>query len=164
MRAAASLCAGECAAVTVLRAAGTVMKVEVREQALQPWREVDDYQARHLPPGAFGACAVFVGSMRDFNRGARVHGMTLEHYAGMTERQLSALVEAAIDRHQLIDALALHRVGDLQPNDPIVVVAAWSAHRAPAFAACREMMEELKTRATFWKKESTANGERWVAK
>lgn len=143
------------------------MRVEVRDAPLQPWREVGEYEARHLRPGAFGACAVFVGSMRDFNRGDRVRAMTLEHYAGMTERQLADLAEAAIAGHNLIDALVLHRIGDLRPNDPIVVVAAWSAHRADAFAACREMMEALKTRATFWKKETVAggdgvDGERWV--
>ncbi|MDD9822229.1 MAG: molybdenum cofactor biosynthesis protein MoaE [Gammaproteobacteria bacterium] len=138
------------------------MRVEVRTQAFSPWQEVDAYQARHLPPGAFGACAVFVGSMRDLNRDARVHGMTLEHYPGMTERQLAQLAEDAVARHRLIDALLLHRIGALRPNDPIVLVAAWSAHRAQAFAACREIMEALKTRATFWKKETTDNGEQWV--
>jgi len=139
------------------------MKVEVRAAAFSPWREVGEYQSRRLPPGAFGACAVFVGSMRDFNRGERVHGMTLEHYAGMTERQLAELAEVAVADHGLIDALIIHRVGDLRPNDPIVVVAAWAAHRAEAFAACREMMEALKSRATFWKKEAVADGARWVA-
>jgi len=141
------------------------MRVEIRAEAFAPWAEVGDYQARHLPPGKFGACAAFVGCMRDFNRehGARVHAMTLEHYAGMTERQLAQLAAAAVERHRLIDALVLHRVGDLRPNDPIVLVAAWSAHRAEAFAACREMMEALKSRATFWKKESVDGGARWVA-
>jgi len=136
--------------------------VEIRPRPFAPWLELGQYQDRHLPPGAFGACAAFVGSMRDFNCGERVHAMTLEHYAGMTERQLTRLTETALARHRLIDVLLLHRIGDLRPNDPIVLVAAWSAHRADAFAACREMMETLKSRATFWKKESTRGGERWV--
>ena len=138
------------------------MRVEIRPQPFAPWREVGDYQERHLAPGAFGASAVFVGSMRDFNRGEPVRNMALEHYAGMTERQLTQLTEEAVRRHNLLDALLLHRIGNLRPNDPIVLVATWSAHRAEAFTACREIMEALKTRATFWKKETLTDGERWV--
>ena len=138
------------------------MLVEIRPRPFAPWQEVSDYQERRLARGAFGACAVFVGSMRDFNRGEAVHGMTLEHYPAMTERQLTELAEDTIRRHRLLDALLLHRTGELRPNDPIVLVAAWSAHRAEAFTACREMMETLKTRATFWKKETLDDGERWV--
>ncbi len=140
------------------------MLVEIRTQPFDPWREIGRYQEREdrLTPGSFGACAAFVGSMRDFNQGEAVGGMTLEHYAGMTELQLTRLAEAAMARHGLLDVLLLHRVGELRPSDPIVLVAAWSAHRAEAFAACREMMESLKSRATFWKKETLADGERWV--
>ncbi|MDA8014693.1 MAG: molybdenum cofactor biosynthesis protein MoaE [Gammaproteobacteria bacterium] len=139
------------------------MKVEIRARAFAPWEELAEHQA-HLPPGSYGACAAFVGSMRDFNEGERVTAMTLEHYAGMTERQLRQLTGDAARRHGLLDALVVHRVGALQPNEPIVLVAAWSAHRAAAFAACSEIMESLKSRATFWKKESTPGGERWVEK
>ncbi len=140
------------------------MRIELRPRPFAPWREVAEYQDARLTPGGFGACAVFVGTMRDFNQGAQVSGMTLEHYAGMTERQLTELVEENIRRHGLIDVLLLHRIGDLHPNDPIVLVAAWSAHRAGAFKACREMMEMLKSKATLWKKETLTDGdgERWV--
>ncbi len=138
------------------------MLIEVRPHPFSPWQEVGQYQDSHLAAGGFGACAVFVGSMRDFNQGESVGGMTLEHYAGMTERQLTQLTEHAMRQHGLIDALLLHRIGELRPGDPIVLVATWSAHRAEAFAACREIMEALKSRATFWKKETLADGERWV--
>ena len=137
------------------------MLIEIRPQPFAPWQEVEQYQ-QNLAPGSFGACAAFVGTMRDFNQGEPVRGMALEHYAGMTERQLTQLTEQAISRHELIDALLLHRIGELRPNDPIVLVAAWSAHRAAAFTACREIMEMLKSRATFWKKETLSEGERWV--
>lgn len=138
------------------------MGSEVRAQPFDPWREISTYQETRLAAGAFGACAVLVGSMRDFNQGEPVTAMTVEHYAGMTERQLTELVEESIARHGLLDVLLLHRIGELRPNDPIVLVAAWSAHRAEAFTACREMMEMLKSRATFWKKETLPDGERWV--
>ena len=138
------------------------MLIEIRPQPFDPWQEISQYQNTHLAPGGFGACAVFVGSMRDFNYGEQVNRMTLEHYAGMTERQLTRLAEEAIARHHLIDVLLLHRIGDLHPNDPIVLVATWSAHRAESFAACREIMETLKSHATFWKKETLVDSERWV--
>ncbi len=138
------------------------MLIEIRPQPFDPWQEISQYQNNHLAPGGFGACAVFVGSMRDFNYGEQVNRMTLEHYAGMTERQLTRLAEEAIARHHLIDVLLLHRIGDLHPNDPIVLVATWSAHRAESFTACREIMETLKSHATFWKKETLVDSERWV--
>ena len=138
------------------------MLIEIRPQPFDPWQEISQYQNTHLAPGGFGACAVFVGSMRDFNYGEQVNRMTLEHYAGMTERQLTRLAEEAIARHHLIDVLLLHRIGDLHPNDPIVLVATWSAHRAESFTACREIMETLKSHATFWKKETLVDSERWV--
>ena len=138
------------------------MLIEIRPQPFAPWREIGQYQERRLAPGGFGACAVFVGTMRDFNQGEQVNAMVLEHYPAMTERQLTQLAEKAIARYRLMDVLLLHRIGELRPNDPIVLVAAWSAHRAEAFKACREMMEALKSRATFWKKETLADGERWV--
>lgn len=137
------------------------MPSEVRAHPFDPWQELSTHQTR-LKGGAFGACAVFVGSMRDFNHSEPVTAMTIEHYAGMTERQLTKLVADAIAQHDLLDALLLHRVGELHPNDPIVLVATWSAHRAPAFTACREIMETLKTHATFWKKETLPTGDRWV--
>ena len=102
--------------------------------------------------------------MRDFNEDENVQRMTLEHYAGMTERHLEEICVAANQRWDLMEILVIHRVGDLFPGDPIVLVAVWSAHRAAAFEASRHVMEELKSNAPFWKKEILNDGHRWVAK
>ncbi|SRR5579885_1685620 len=138
------------------------MKIEVREQPFEPWTEVAAYERKALKPGACGAAAVFVGTMRDMSGDDRVQAMRLEHYAGMTEKHLARIAEEAMRRWPVNDALILHRVGDLKPGDPIVLVAAWSAHRADAFAACRFLIEDLKSRAPFWKKEQLEAGVRWV--
>lgn len=141
------------------------MRIEILHQPFDPWQRLQDYQAAQIVPGSFGATAVFVGTLRDFNVGDAVRGMTLEHYPGMTESYLEHLSETAAQRWQLLDTLILHRVGELAPNDPIVLIAVWSAHRKDAFEASRWLMEELKSRAPFWKKERLdAGGERWVEK
>ena len=100
--------------------------------------------------------------MRASNEQAAISRMSLEHYPGMTERYLQRIVETAAREWPLLDALVLHRVGELNPSDPIVLVAVWSAHRATAFAACRWIMEELKSKAPFWKREDTTAGSHWV--
>jgi molybdopterin synthase catalytic subunit len=102
-----------------------------------------------------GAVASFVGLVRDVE-------MTLEHYPGMTERAIGAIVEEARGRWQVMDCTVIHRYGALKPNDRIVLVAVASAHRGEAFAACEFIMDYLKTRAPFWKKEQAAGGARWV--
>jgi molybdopterin synthase catalytic subunit len=109
-----------------------------------------------------GAIASFVGLVRDINEGDSVAGMTLEHYPGMTEKALAAIVEQAKGRWDIYDAVVIHRVGDLAPTDQIVLVAVSSSHRGEAFAACEFIMDYLKTRAPFWKREQTAEGARWV--
>jgi molybdopterin synthase catalytic subunit len=109
-----------------------------------------------------GAVASFIGTVRDVNDAAAVSTMTLEHYPGMTEKALEAIVAEARARFDILDALVIHRVGTLQPTDQIVLVAVTSAHRGDAFDACRFVMDYLKTRAPFWKKEQTAEGARWV--
>ncbi len=109
-----------------------------------------------------GALASFLGLVRDINDGASVAGMTLEHYPGMTEKALEAIVAEAKGRWDIYDALVIHRVGPLRPCDQIVLVAVTSAHRGEAFAACEFIMDYLKTRAPFWKKEETPDGGRWV--
>ena len=119
-------------------------------------------QQRLHAPGV-GAVTSFTGLVRDFGDSADVVALELEHYPGMTERQLERIVATAFQDWPLLDALVLHRVGFLQPNDPIVLVAVWATHRAEAFAACRFIMEELKSTAPFWKREETAAGSRWVA-
>ena len=140
------------------------MKIEIRPEPFDPWSELAAHQSAggSLSPGRYGACASFVGTMRDFNEGEDVRSMFLEHYPEMTENQLGQLAEESVRRHGLLDVLILHRVGEIRPNDPIVLVAAWSAHRKEALGACREIMEMLKSRATFWKKEQLGQGERWV--
>ncbi|MES9963367.1 MAG: molybdopterin synthase catalytic subunit MoaE [Candidatus Sedimenticola sp. 20ELBAFRAG] len=111
---------------------------------------------------AIGAVVSFVGLMRDMNEGDQVATMTLEHYPGMTEKALEAIVEEADERWELMGIRVIHRVGDLNPLDPIVIVAVASAHRGEAFQACEFVIDYLKTRAPFWKKEKTPDGERWV--
>jgi molybdopterin synthase catalytic subunit len=109
-----------------------------------------------------GALASFVGLVRDINDGAGVSEMTLEHYPGMTEKALADIVEEAKSRWEIYGALVIHRVGPLKPCDQIVLVAVTSAHRGEAFAACEFIMDYLKTRAPFWKRETTPDGARWV--
>ena len=143
---------------------GITMHIELRDQPFAPLTALAEYQS-HLSErlrGQYGATAIFIGTMRDFNEGDAVQRMTLEHYPGMTERQLQRIIETAFQDWPLLDALLIHRVGVLQPHDPIVLVAVWSAHRAAAFSACRFIMEELKSKAPFWKCEDTVTGSRWV--
>ncbi|MEO8754243.1 MAG: molybdopterin synthase catalytic subunit MoaE [Casimicrobiaceae bacterium] len=109
-----------------------------------------------------GAVASFIGTVRDVNDAATVAAMTLEHYPGMTEKALADIVADAHTRFDIVDALVIHRVGELRPADQIVLVAVTSAHRGDAFDACRFIMDYLKTSAPFWKKEVTSEGTRWV--
>ena len=109
-----------------------------------------------------GAIASFVGIVRDMNEGAGVSEMTLEHYPGMTEKALEAIIVEAKTRWDIFDALVIHRVGRMLPTDQIVFVAVSSAHRGESFAACEFIMDYLKTRAPFWKREVTPEGARWV--
>jgi molybdopterin synthase catalytic subunit len=109
-----------------------------------------------------GAIAAFIGTVRDINDNATVSGLTLEHYPGMTEAALEAIVDEAKRRFDIRDALVVHRVGALAPGDQIVLVVVTSAHRGMAFEACAFAMDILKTRAPFWKKERLPDGERWV--
>ena len=109
-----------------------------------------------------GAVASFVGLVRDANDGSDVRAMTLEHYPGMTEKALEAICAEAHARWDLIDTVVIHRVGALRPGDRIVLVGVASAHRGEAFAACEFLMDYLKTRAPFWKREDTSGGSRWV--
>ncbi|MEN3372167.1 molybdopterin synthase catalytic subunit MoaE [Dechloromonas sp. ZS-1] len=118
--------------------------------------------AQRAQDARIGAQVSFLGLVRDMNEGASVAGMTLEHYPGMTERALEAIVDEAKARWDLYDVLVIHRVGPLKPCDQIVLVAVTSAHRGEAFAACEFVMDYLKTRAPFWKKEDTPDGGRWV--
>jgi len=109
-----------------------------------------------------GAVAAFIGIARDVNDGSAVATLSLEHYPGMTEKALEGIVAEARGRWRITDALVIHRVGELQPTDQIVLVAVTSEHRGDAFQACEFIMDYLKTRAPFWKKETTPAGARWV--
>jgi molybdopterin synthase catalytic subunit len=109
-----------------------------------------------------GAVASFVGVARDRNDGAAVSSLVLEHYPGMTEKAIEAIVKQAKARWSVFEILVIHRIGELQPLDQIVLVVVTSSHRGDAFAACEFVMDYLKTEAPFWKKESTPAGQRWV--
>ncbi|MCY4220952.1 MAG: molybdenum cofactor biosynthesis protein MoaE [Thiotrichales bacterium] len=109
-----------------------------------------------------GAVATFLGLVRDINAGADVAEMTLEHYPGMTERAIENICRDAAARWEILDTRIVHRVGTLRPTDPIVIVVVASGHRRDALDACAFIMDFLKTRAPFWKKERTGDGERWV--
>lgn len=135
------------------------MKIAVQNEAFDLGAEV---AALTRDRRDIGAVASFVGLARDTNEGSGVAAMTLEHYPGMTEKALAALVDEACARWALLDASVVHRVGRLLPGDPIVLVAVAGTHRGEAFAACEFIMDALKTRAPFWKKEETPDGERWV--
>jgi molybdopterin synthase catalytic subunit len=140
------------------------MAIRVQKEGFDPWREIAAYQEAQAQvwAGRYGATTVFVGSLRDFNQGQVVTGMNLEHYPGMTESYLEKISIEARARWELLDTLVIHRYGPLSPGEPIVLVAVWSAHRDAAFAACRYLIDELKTRAPFWKQESRSDGVRWV--
>lgn len=139
------------------------MKVVIKQENFDPWRELAAYQStRPDLAGKYGGTAVFIGTMRDFNQGNAVRAMTLEHYPGMTEKHLARIVEEAQRRWEVLDLLVIHRYGAIEPGEAIVLVAVWTAHRDSAFAACRYVIDEIKTRAPFWKQEITAAGARWV--
>lgn len=109
-----------------------------------------------------GAVVSFIGQVRDLNEGDVVSQLTLEHYPGMTEKALEAIVVKAQSHWEIFETIVIHRVGTLRPTDQIVMVAVSSAHRGEAFKACEFIMDYLKTEAPFWKKEVTSSGERWV--
>lgn len=135
--------------------------IRVQRERFDPGVEINTFCARNATSGGI---ATFIGQMRDFRGTDRepITAMTLDHYPGMAERELGALTTGAKDRWPLDDMLIIHRHGAFQPGDPIVLVAVASAHRQDAFAACEFLMDWLKTKAPFWKKEMTAGGGAWV--
>jgi molybdopterin synthase catalytic subunit len=139
--------------------------IRVQREAFDPGAEINAFTAHNSKSGGI---ATFIGQMRDFRGPDRassvpVASMTLEHYPGMAEKQLADLVADARTRWPLDDALVIHRHGELTPGEAIVLVATASAHREAAFSACEFLMDWLKTKAPFWKKETTADGAEWVA-
>lgn len=135
------------------------MPVRVQTEDFDVTRELASLRAGDARAGAVAA---FIGTVRDVNDAAHVSTITLEHYPGMTEKALEAIVAEAKRRWDILDALVVHRVGPLSPTAQIVLVGVTSAHRGEAFAACEFIMDYLKTRAPFWKKETTPAGARWV--
>jgi molybdopterin synthase catalytic subunit len=135
------------------------MKISVQKEDFDLGAEVKAI-ARNAK---IGAVASFVGLVRDVNDGAKVGAMTLEHYPGMTEKALEKILAEARARWEILDCTIIHRVGELKPTDQIVLVVVASGHRGDAFAACEFLMDYLKTKAPFWKKEQTPEGGRWVA-
>ena len=135
------------------------MSIRVQTEPFDPGAELN---ALHQANAGVGAVASFVGYVRDFNDGLEVRGMFLEHYPGMTEKALAKITFEAAQRWPLLKLHVLHRIGDLEPGEPIVFVGVASAHRQAAFEACEFVMDYLKTRAPFWKKEQTEAGPRWV--
>ena len=118
--------------------------------------------------GRIGGVATFVGLVRDYlgeqPEGAPpVHALTLDHYPGMTERQLARIEAEARKRWDLADALVIHRIGRMEPGEPIVLVCTASAHRTAALESCAFLIDWLKTKAPFWKREETPDGDHWVA-
>jgi len=140
------------------------VRIELRKNPFAPYAELEEYQRELNFQGKYGAVASFVGTMRDFNEGDSVLGMTLDYYPGMTEKQIGKICDIAHQRWTLLESLVLHRVCEINIGEPIVLIAVWSAHRNDAFDACRFIMEDLKYKATFWKKERLEDGERWVEK
>jgi molybdopterin synthase catalytic subunit len=128
------------------------MKISVQREDFDLTAEVDSIRKNNPK---VGAVATFTGQVREV-------GMTLEHYPGMTENSIRKIIEEAQGRWQVMDCVVIHRYGELKPTDQIVLVAVASAHRGDAFAACEFIMDYLKTRAPFWKKEHGAQGARWV--
>jgi molybdopterin synthase catalytic subunit len=139
--------------------AGATTDVRVQAEDFDAGAEI---AALRRDDARVGAVASFIGTVRDINEGTGVATMTLEHYPGMTEKSLQSIVDEAKQRFDVYRVLVIHRIGTLAPTDQIVLVAATSAHRGEAFDACRFVMDYLKTRAPFWKKEATPQGERWV--
>lgn len=137
------------------------MSVTVRVQAGDFDLSAEVAQLRAANPKV-GGIVTFVGTVRDLNEGAQVAEMELEHYPGMTEQSIQAIMEQAQQRWPIYDALVIHRIGPLKPMEQIVLVAVTSAHRGEAFAACEFIIDYLKTEAPFWKKEQTPEGARWV--
>ena len=134
-------------------------RVSVQAQDFDLGAEVAALRAND---SGIGAVAAFVGTVRDRNDGLGVSAMELEHYPGMTEQAIEAMIDESTRRFEIRGARVVHRVGLLQPNEQIMMVAVTSAHRGQAFQACEFLMDYLKTQAPFWKKEQTPEGARWV--
>ncbi len=140
-------------------AADRAVRVSIQTQDFDLAKEIAQLRANDKRVGA--VCS-FIGTVRDRNDGLQVSAMELEHYPGMTEKAIEAMIDEAIKRFAIFGARIVHRIGVLQPLDQVVMVAVTSAHRGTSFQACEFLMDYLKTQAPFWKKEATPEGARWV--
>lgn len=138
------------------------MEIHISSEPFDIWPAIQAYQDFHLKKGSYGALSLFVGTMRDFNVGDDITAMHIEYYEEMTEKHLKTVVHNLTEEHPVEEVLVVHRIGTVYPGDPIVVVAVWSAHRREAYAVNQGIIESLKSKAPFWKKESLSTGERWV--
>ncbi len=139
--------------------ATTHLKLQVSVEDFDAGEEIRRVQSL---TDSIGGVASFIGAMRSSNEGRRIDAMSLEHYPGMTEKALGRIVAEADARWHLLGATVIHRVGEFVPGDQIVLVVTAASHRGEAFAACEFIMDYLKTRAPFWKKERTSEGDFWV--
>ncbi len=139
------------------------MPVLLLESDFSPYQRLEDYQTQCLHLGENGAAVSFVGLLRDMHDDLAIESMTLECYPDMALKEIEAVCEEAEDKWSISDVLVIHRYGEVDPGDALVLVSVWSTHREQAFDACRFIIHYLKSKAPFWKKEKTANGEHWVA-
>lgn len=139
------------------------ISISVQEADFTADEELEALQRLTTDPARTGALATFTGLVRDLNQGDEVRAIFLEHYPGMTEKALRGIAQEAAGRWSLLGIRIVHRIGRLQPSERIVMVSVASMHRKDALRACDFLMDCLKTRAPFWKKESTRDGSRWVA-
>ena len=142
------------------------MHVEISEKPFNPWQKLEAHHRLLDKQGkaqACGATTVFIGTMRDVNQDEKVISMRLEHYAEMTRSHIERFIQTECAAWPFTDVLVVHRVGTVYPADTIVLVAVWAAHRDTSYRVNRLIMEELKSRAPFWKKEQLAQGSRWLS-
>lgn len=136
------------------------MIVKVQTEDFNPQAEIDAFPRDAIQ--AAGGQVSFIGTVRDYSEASDILALEIEHYPGMTEAELARVSREAAARYEILDSLVIHRYGRLAPAERIVQVTVWARHRAAAFDACRYLIDELKTRAPFWKKEITPGGSRWV--
>ena len=136
-----------------------MVRVSIQAEDFNLNEEIENLRAQDK---RIGAICTFTGTVRDRNDGLNISSMELEHYPGMTEKAIEAMVDEAMARFDIFGARVVHRIGLLQPLDQVVMVAVTSAHRGESFKACEFLMDYLKTQAPFWKKEQTPEGARWV--
>lgn len=138
------------------------MAVMLSEHAFEPYEQVLRHQAQHMRPGDCGASVTFVGTVRDMHDNTPVESMTIECYQAMAHQEIESLCAQAAQRWDIGDSLVVHRYGEVEPGDVLVVVAVWAPHREPAFDACRHIIHHLKRKAPFWKLERTSGQRRWL--